>query len=106
MIDSMLLFLNLLCHLSVFCGAFYVVLHNKSLPLWHVTPLWYVGLSCFANALSILMQYAFGTEFPLSYTNVGLMTETSLNVSLSAIALIVLFGTTKKTRLNRAKKRS
>lgn len=87
--------INFFAHLLIFIGSFYVVMHNRRLPKWHITPLWYVGLSALASNLAITLQWIFGTEFPLSYTNVGLITETCLNISLATLATIFLVITFK-----------
>lgn len=95
-IDDTLLFLNFICHMVIFIGSFYIALHNRNLPKWHVTPLWYVGLSSFACAITILCQWGMGPNFPLSYHNIGTLTEVFSNISLSAIAVIFLTLTVRK----------
>jgi hypothetical protein len=74
-------------HLSIFVGAFYVAMFNKRLPLWHTTPLWYAGMGSMFCFITIMLQYAFGSEFPLSYDNVGILGEVFLNMTLAFIAL-------------------
>jgi hypothetical protein len=88
--------INFLAHLIIFIGAFYVALHNRSLKSWHITPLWYVGLASLLNAIAILIHYIIGPEFPLSYWNISLLSETISNVSLACIALIMFIGTLRK----------
>jgi len=100
-INEYALFLNLLCHLCIFTGALYVVLHSTKLPKWHITPLWYAGLSCLLTAITILLGYAFGNEFPLSYANLGVVGETALNICLSIIALTFTVVTAKNRRRKR-----
>lgn len=94
-IDNFALHINFVAHLLIFIGSFYVVMYNRRLPQWHVTPLWYVGLSALASNLAIALQWIFGTEFPLSYANIGLISETSLNVSLATLATFLLITTIK-----------
>ena len=84
-------------------GAFYVVLHNKNLPKWHVAPLWWAGLSCLLTALSIILGYAFGNDFPMAYAHIGTFGETALNICLAVIAVTFLVTTAKKTRIKRSK---
>jgi hypothetical protein len=98
---EIVLFVNLMCHIIIFYGALYVVLHNKRLPTWHVTPLWYAGLSCLLTAITIVLGYAFTDAFPLSYANLGVIGETSLNVCLASIAIMFFISTAKKSRIKR-----
>jgi len=77
-------------------GAFYIALQNRNLPSWHITPLWYLGLSALFVALSIVLQGMFGRDFELSYAQVGILGETALNLSLAGIALIMMIGTIRQ----------
>jgi hypothetical protein len=97
--------INFLAHLMIFVGACYVALHNRSLPQWHVTPLWYVGLTSVFTAMTIVCQWVFGPEFELSYFKVGLLGETALNISIAAIALIMLIVTVRKDIIGAKKRR-
>ena len=102
-INPAALALNLLCHLAIFVGTFYVILHSKNLPKWHITPLWWAGLSCLLTALSIIMGYAFGDDFPMAYVHIGTYGETALNICLAVIAVSFIVSTAKKTRIKRSK---
>ena len=75
--------LNFICHLLIFAGGFYVALHSRLLPNWALTSLWYIGLCSFINCLSIIFEWVCGTDFMLSYNNIGTATETMLNICLS-----------------------
>jgi serine acetyltransferase len=92
---------NLFCHATIFAGAFYVVLHNRNLPHWHVTPLWYAGLSCLLTGITIILGFALGDSFALSYHNIGVVGETLLNISLSVIAITFLLYTARKEKISR-----
>lgn len=93
---SIQLLINFLACSTVFMGAFYIALQNRNLPSWHVTPLWYVGLSAMFVAMSIVLQGMFGRDFELSYAQVGILGETALNLSLAGIALIMMIGTIRQ----------
>ena len=93
---SIQLLINFLACSAVFMGAFYIALQNRNLPSWHITPLWYLGLSALFVALSIVLQGMFGRDFELSYAQVGILGETALNLSLAGIALIMMIGTIRQ----------
>jgi hypothetical protein len=88
--------LNLIAHTLIFAGTFYVAIHNRQLRQWHITPLWYMGLTSLLAAISILCQYIIGPEFPLSYWNVSLFVETLSNIAVSSIALAMFILTVAK----------
>lgn len=96
--------INFFAHLIIFIGATYVALQNRNLPQWHITPLWYVGLFSLFVSITVVLQWAIGPEFPLSYWNLGKLAETAVNVSVAAVALIMLIGTVRRD-LREAKKR-
>jgi len=90
------LFINFLAYLTIFIGSFYVALQNRNLPSWHITPLWYVGLSALFTSLTIVLQGMFGRDFELSYAQLGILGETALNISLAYIATVMLVGTIRR----------
>lgn len=100
--NDIMLFINFISHMLIFIGALYVALHNRQLPKWHITPLWYVGLSSFSCAIAIMCQWGLGSTFPLSYSSIGSITELALDISLASIAIIFLCITLKKDITNSA----
>lgn len=96
--------INFIAHFLIFIGSFYVALQNRKLPQWHITPLWYVGLFSLFTCITIICQWAVGPEFPLSYWNLGRLGETAVNVSVAAVATIMLIGTVRRD-LKESKKR-
>lgn len=96
--------INFIAHFLIFTGAFYVALQNRNLPQWHITPLWYVGLSSILVCITIVIQWAVGPEHPLSYWNLGKLAETAVNVAVATVATIMLIGTVRKD-IHEAKKR-
>lgn len=96
--------INLIAHSIIFTGTFYVALHNRNLKHWHITPLWYVGLASLFTAITILLQYMIGPEFPLSYWNLSLFTETLSNLALAGIAAVMFIGTVRSDLKGRRKR--
>lgn len=88
--------IDFVAHFTIFFGTFYVAVHNRSLPQWHIVPLWYTGLFALLGAITILVQWTIGPEHPLSYWNLGRFVETLLNVSVASIAIIMFSGTLLK----------
>lgn len=105
MFENSILGTNFLIHLSIFISAFYVALHNRSINKLIVTLLWYIGLASFFLVSSILLQFAFGEEFPLAYKEIGTLGETIFSLII-AITLGVVFTLTVKTDIAARKKRS
>lgn len=97
--------INFIAHFVIFLGTFYVALQNRNLPQWHITPLWYVGLSSILVCITILVQWAVGPEEPLSYWNLGKLAETMVNVSVALVAAIMLVGTIRRDIYERKKRR-
>lgn len=96
--------INFIAHFLIFLGSFYVALQNRNLPQWHITPLWYVGLCSISVCITIVVQWAIGPEHPISYFNLGKLAETAVNVSVAAVATIMLVGTVRRD-LHESKKR-
>lgn len=91
-------------HLIIFIGTFYVALHNRKLPQWHVAPLWYVGIFCLLTCITIVFQWTIGPEFPLSYWNLGQLAESMVDV-MFALVSIIMFTVTVKRDIAGAKRR-
>lgn len=102
--SELTLMVNFLCHCTIFFGGGYIALHCRVLPLWLVTPMWYMGLSSLIAAGSILMQWVFGPSFPLSYASIGVFGEIALNISLS-IAVALMFLKTIRSDIEGSKNR-
>lgn len=97
--------INFLAHMTIFIGTFYVALQNRKLPHWHVTPLWYAGLCSFLVSITIVLQWSFGPEYPLSYWNAGLMAEALSHISFAVLALIMLISTVRRDLIGRKKRK-
>jgi len=93
--------LNFAAHLSIFVGALYTALHNRDMPNWVVTPMWYIGLISLFTSITIVCQWAIGPEFPLSYWSMGILGETALNISVAVVLIILMLKTIKADLENR-----
>lgn len=103
--NSNQLVVNFISHFFIFIGTTYVAIHNRHLPQWHVTPLYYVGLFSFLTCFTIVCQWSIGPEFPLSYWNLGQLAQSCVYVVLGILATIMLVTTVKKDIIE-SKKRS
>jgi hypothetical protein len=74
----------------IFLGTFYVALHNRNLPKWHVTTIWYIGLASVLSIFSIILEWNFGPDFPMSYTKIGIVTEMISNAAVAFTATVML----------------
>ena len=93
---SIALPLNLVFLIVTFIGGLYVAIHARNIPLWVRTPLWYLGATSFITAMTIVFEFVFGPEFPLSYAQVGLVGEMLINLNLAITALLMLIHTVCK----------
>lgn len=92
-LNSLDVTLNFISHLLIFIGAFYIALHNRDLPEWLITPLWYLGLVHLFTGITAIIQWTVGPENPLSYWNMGLFGEVMCNIALSAIVVVMFVMT-------------
>lgn len=88
--------INFLAYSLIFLGASYVALKNQKLPQWHITPLWYVGLSSLLTSITIFVYWVIGPHHPLSYYNFGKLSETMVHISVAVVATIMLAVTIKR----------
>lgn len=96
--------INFICHSLVFISSFYVAMHNREIPQWVITPLWYLGLTSLLISISILVQYFISPEHELSYWNLGSVLEYVSNIILSFMC-VMFFSTTVFKDIKGAKKR-
>ncbi len=97
------LLVSFIIHLIIFIGTGYVALCNTKLPRWHVTPLWYVGLTSLTVCATILLQWMYGADFPLSHWNIGQWCELAVSIAIAAIAAIMFTGTLRRNIINKHK---
>lgn len=104
-LNSLTVPINFVCHLLIFVGSFYVALHNRKIPQWHLTPLWYLGLANLFVSITILTQWVIGPEHPLSYWNIGLVGETICTIILAAIVVTMFAATVFRDIIGSKKRR-
>jgi len=84
---------NFLANFVVFIGGAYIALHSRNIPKWIITCLWYIGLASLLNALTIVIGWSFGDTHPMSHFQIGVFTETLINVMLAMTVGILFFKT-------------
>jgi hypothetical protein len=95
-LQGIALHLNLIFLLISFVGGLYVAIHARNIPLWVRTPLWYLGLSSFIVAVSIILEFTVGPQFMLSYSRFGVIGEMLINFNIAVTSLIMLVNTVLK----------
>lgn len=98
--------INFVNHTAIFIGIFYVALHNRKLPQWHITPLWYLGLFNLFVAVTILVQWTIGSEHPMSYWNIGMIATTVCNIALAFIAVLMFAYTVVEDVVGKRKRKA
>lgn len=77
----------------IFLSSFYVAIHSRKIPNLFLTPIWYIGLSSFFINFTIVCQWAFEADFPLSYFNVAPLGKLLFYLSIVFIAVTLLLDT-------------
>jgi hypothetical protein len=95
-LQEIALYLNLVFLLISFVGGLYVAIHARNIPIWVRTPLWYLGVSSFIVAVSIILEFTVGPEFILSYSRFGVIGEMLINFNIAVTSLIMLVNTVWK----------
>jgi len=80
----------------IFFGGLYSAIHNRLIPHWYATCLWYIGSFSFLTSITIFLEWIFGEDFILSYTNIGILGETLLIIALAVTSTIMLCYTAKE----------
>lgn len=91
---------NFFSHLFIFLGAFYILLHNRNMPKWHITPLWWAGCASLFTFITIVLGLYFGDEFVFSYSRMGYVGEVIFNACIASIAIVFLIKTVKTNITN------
>lgn len=95
-LQGITLHLNLICLLVTFLGSLYVAIHSRAIPLWVRTPLWYLGVTSFIVALSIVFEWTLGPQFILSYSRFGPIGEMLINLNIAIASLLMFINTVYK----------
>ncbi len=85
--------LTFICNFMIFLGGFYVAIHSRIMPTWTVTCIWYLGLSGLLTSITILLDWVMGSDFPLSYTQIGIVPDMIQYIILS-FSVWLLFANT------------
>lgn len=88
----------------IFFAGGYIALHNRVMPRWVVTCLWYLGLFALFNAITFLVEWTLGQSHPLSHFQIGHAAEALVN-SVFAVTVCLLFFHTVWQDYIEAKKR-
>lgn len=92
-IDSYSNTINFICYTIVFFGGLYIALHSRLLPKWAATCIWYLGLSSFFVASTIVVEWVFGQHHPLSHFMLGHFGEMIMNLNLAIMVFFLFFHT-------------
>lgn len=98
------LIVNFFANSTIFLSAFYIALHNRTIPRSYITPLWYIGMFAGLTSITIICEWVFGPSFELSYWSIGTLSETASNILIAIMAGIMLMQTVK-TDIVESKKR-
>ena len=88
--------INFVCHSAIFIGTIYSAIHCRFLSDWFITPLWYIGLMSLFVATTIVCEWTLGSEFYLSYSNIGGLGEILSNIILAVMCLYLFNDTIKQ----------
>lgn len=91
--NSWNLVINFICHVTIFLSMFYIAVHNRELPNWVVTPLWWLAVISGFIASTILIQWIIGPEHPMSYWTLGTVAEVISHLILAIIGFILFLKT-------------
>lgn len=93
MVDTYSNIVNFICYTLVFFGGFYVALHSRLLPTWASTSIWYLGVSSFFVATTIVVEWVFGQHHPFSHFMMGHFGEMIINLNLAIMVGFLFFHT-------------
>lgn len=105
LVNTLNLPLSFIIHVIIFIGGLYVAIHSRIIPTWLSTCLWYVGLASLFVSITIGIEFTLGSDFPMSYTNLGKLAEL-LDSSIIAFTISLMFGNTLYNDLKNKKNRS
>lgn len=103
--NSWTMLINFICHTTIFGSILYVAIHNRDMPNWILTPLWWLAAISGFTATTVVVQWVAGPENPMSYWTLGILGEISSHIVLAIISF-GLFLQTIKTDLQNRKKRT
>lgn len=98
------LVINFFCHFTIFIGGLYIAIHSRAISNWLRTCLWYIGCCSFLTANTIILGWALGPSFELSYHKIGLFGEILFNIFI-AITTVIFFVNTLAIDIKHSSKR-
>lgn len=96
MIDSISPAIHFAANTMTFVGGAYIALHNRVMPKWLITCLWYIGLASLLNAITFMVGWIYGEVHPLSHFQLGSVTEAMVNITIATTIAILFFNTVWK----------
>lgn len=102
---NILLAINMLCHIGIFISTFYIALQNRIIPNIILTEMWYIGLASIFCSITIILELVFGSEMYLSYSKVGYIGETVLNLAIAITVGTIMFMTIEKDLKQRKRRK-
>jgi hypothetical protein len=99
--NSWSLLISFVTHSTIFFSMLYIAVHNRLLPNWLITPLWWLGSFSGFVAATVIVQWSIGPEHPLSYWTLGTVGATLVQVALALIGFILFFKTIHTDLCNR-----
>lgn len=84
------IFLNFLNHTIFFSILSYIVFYKKLFCKTHSTIIWYTGLSSLFVSITILIQWIFGIDHPMSYDKIKILSDTIFFINLSLLFFIII----------------
>lgn len=88
--QDLYLFLNFTTHSLFFLMLTYIVFYRETFCKTHSTIIWYTGLSSLFVSISILIQWIFGINHPMSYDNIKVLSDTIFFINLSLLFFIII----------------
>lgn len=84
------IFLNFLNHVILFLILGYLVFYKESFCKLHATIIWYTSLSSLFVAVTILIEWIFGNNHPMSYNKINVLSDTVFFINLILFFFIVV----------------
>ena len=101
---DLLFIMQFLADIVLFVGIVYAMLTHK-LPKYHEKPLYFVGFFALLSGFTIIATWVEGPIAGMSYSKIGIIPDTGMNVCLALVAAQLLFKELKKKSLKAVSKR-
>lgn len=101
---DLLFIIQFLADIVLFVGVVYAMLTHK-LPKYHEKPLYFVGFFALLSGFTIIATWVEGPIAGMSYSKIGIIPDTGMNVCLALVAAQLLFKELKEKSLKAVSKR-